>query len=88
LIVALHDLIRDHNLVWKNGVVLERESTRAEVIEDYHKRKIALRIAGADRRALLAIVDDRMERIHRSFPGLQYEKFLPCNCDTCGKSNA
>ena len=36
-IVALNHLIADQNKVWKSGVVLEREETKAEVIEDYPK---------------------------------------------------
>ena len=38
-IVALNHLIANQAMVWKSGVVLEREETRAEVIEDYAKRK-------------------------------------------------
>jgi GTPase SAR1 family protein len=85
-IVALNHLITDQGLVWKSGVVLEREGARAEVIEDYAKRKISVRVAGGDTRGLLAIVDDQLERIHRSFPTLKYEKYLPCNCPVCQKS--
>jgi len=82
-IVALNHLIADQNMVWKSGVVLEREETRAEVIEDYAKHKISVRVAGRNTRGLLAIVDDQLERIHRSFPPLRYEKYLPCNCEGC-----
>jgi hypothetical protein len=82
-IVALHHLIADQRLVWKSGVILAREGTRAEVIEDYPKRQITVRVGGPDTRGLLAIVDDQLERIHRTFPRLQYEKFLPCQCHVC-----
>ncbi len=84
-IVALNHLIANQGMVWKSGVVLEREESRAEVIEDYAKRKISVRVAGRDTRGLLAIVDDQLERIHRSFPPLKYEKYLPCNCEICQK---
>ncbi len=82
-IVALNHLIADQNLVWKSGVILTREGSRAEVIEDYQRRRITVRISGADSRGLLAIVDDQLERIHASFPRLKYDKFLPCNCEVC-----
>ena len=85
-IVALNHLIVDQQLVWKTGVVLAREGTRAVIVEDYADRKIVVRVAGADARGLLAIVDDQLERIHRSFPSLKYEKFLPCRCPVCTKS--
>lgn len=82
-IVAVNHLIADQGLVWKSGVILARDGSRAEVIEDYPLRKINVRVTGADSRGLLAIVDDQLERIHASFPRLKYEKFLPCNCEVC-----
>jgi internalin A len=82
-IVATNHLIADQSLVWKSGVVLARQGTRAEIVEDYPRRKIAVRVSGADTRGLLAIVDDQLDRIHASFGRLKYEKFLPCNCEVC-----
>jgi GTPase SAR1 family protein len=84
-IVAVNHLIADQGLVWKSGVILARDGSRAEVIEDYPLRKVDVRVAGADVRGLLAIVDDQLERIHASFPRLNYEKYLPCNCEVCRK---
>ncbi|MGC9972542.1 MAG: COR domain-containing protein [Bryobacteraceae bacterium] len=83
LIVALHHRIADQALVWKSGVILERDDARAEVIEDYPRRKITVRVAGPDTSGLLAIVDDHLDLIHRSFPRLKYEKYLPCSCGVC-----
>lgn len=82
-IVALHHLIADQRLVWKLGVILERHGARAEVIEDYLRRKITVRVSGADAQGLLAIVDDQLDRIHGAFHRLKYEKFLPCSCAVC-----
>jgi RocCOR-like putative regulator of kinase activity/TIR domain-containing protein len=82
-IVSVNHLIEDQSLVWKSGVILARDGSRAEVMEDYPLRKISVRVNGADARGLLAIVDDQLERIHASFPRLKYEKYLPCNCATC-----
>jgi len=85
LIVALNHLIAEQELVWKSGVILERDSTRAEIIEDYPHRKISVRIAGPDTRGMFAILDDQLDRIHKSFNRLKYEKYLPCNCEECLK---
>jgi hypothetical protein len=85
-IVALSHLISDQQLVWQTGVVLKRDDTKAVVTEDYPGRAILVRIAGADSRGLLAIVDDQLERIHRSFPLLRYDKHLPCSCPVCRAS--
>jgi internalin A len=83
-IVAMHRLIAGGKLVWKTGVVLERDGTRAEIIEQYSERRIRVRVDGADPRGLLSIVDEQLERLHTSFPRLQYERFLPCPCAECG----
>ncbi len=83
LIVALHRLIAGGTLVWKTGVVLERDGNRAEVLEEYAQRRIRVRVSGPDPRGLLAIVDEQLDRLHASFPRLQYEKYLPCPCEEC-----
>ena len=82
-IVATNHLIASEGLVWKTGVILERAGSRAEVIEEYNQRRIRVRVCGADQRGLLAIVDDQLERIHRSFPRLVYDRYLPCPCSEC-----
>ena len=55
-IVAVNHLIADQSLVWKSGVILAREGTRAEAVEDYQRRRITVRVNGIDSRGLLAIV--------------------------------
>jgi GTPase SAR1 family protein len=82
-IVAMHRLIAGGKLVWKTGVVLERDGSRAEVIEEYSQRRIRVRVTGPDPHGLLAIVDEQLERLHASFPRLQYELYLPCPCKEC-----
>jgi internalin A len=83
LIVAMHRLIAGGKLVWKTGVVLDRDGNRAEILEEYSQRRIRVRVNGPDPRGLLSIVDEQLERLHASFPGLQYEQFLPCPCSEC-----
>lgn len=85
-IVATNYLIEDDRLAWKTGVILRKRESRAEVIEDYRQRMIRVRVSGPDPRGLLAIVDDHLERIHRSFPRLKYDRYLPCPCDECAAS--
>jgi GTPase SAR1 family protein len=82
-IVAMHRLIAGGKLVWKTGVVLERYGSRAEIIEEYSQRRIRVRVNGPDSHGLLAIIDEQLERLHGSFPRLQYERFLPCPCEEC-----
>jgi GTPase SAR1 family protein len=83
LIVAMHRLIAGGKLVWKTGVVLERDGNRAEIVEEYLQGRIRVRVTGPDPRGLLSIIDEQLERLHASFPRLQYEKYLPCPCSEC-----
>lgn len=82
-IVTLHHLIADEQLVWRHGVVLAREGSRAEIVEDYARRRIDVRVHGPDARGLLAIVDDQLQRLNAAFPRLEYERWLPCPCADC-----
>lgn len=82
-VVGVHRLIAGENLVWKTGVVLERDGSKAEVIEEYSQRRIRVRASGPAQRELLAIVDNELDRLHASFPRLQYERYLPCPCTEC-----
>ncbi|MGK5681045.1 COR domain-containing protein [Actinoplanes sp. URMC 104] len=85
LIVALHDLI-DGPLVWRSGVVLTHDHGRAELIEEYHRRRLRIRLDGADPRTLLAIIDRELTLIHRSYPEIRFSKLRPCNCAVCQAS--
>ncbi len=82
-IVAMNHLIGADGLVWKTGVILVRDGSRAEVVEEYSLRRIRVRVSGPDPRGLLAIVDDQLERLHASFPRLQHDRYLPCPCVEC-----
>ncbi len=83
-IVSIHHLIADGGkLVWKTGVVLEKNGVRAEVIEEYAQRRIRVRLSGTHPQGLFAIVDEHLERLHASFPRLKYERHFPCPCAEC-----
>ena len=64
-------------------MILVRDGSRAEVVEEYSLRRIRVRVSGPDPRGLLAIVDDQLERLHASFPRLQHDRYLPCPCVEC-----
>ncbi|HJW28451.1 MAG TPA: COR domain-containing protein, partial [Saprospiraceae bacterium] len=67
-IVAMHFCIAEQRqCVWKSGVVLERDDTRAEIIEDYDRREIQIRVAGRHKRDLLTVILHELDRIHDSF---------------------
>ncbi|MBD2411051.1 leucine-rich repeat domain-containing protein [Nostoc calcicola FACHB-3891] len=85
-IVEMHSLIEQQTLLWKTGVVLAKDQTRAEVIEYYYQREIKVRVAGKRKKELLAVIIHELEKIHNSYERLQYQTLVPCNCENCNDS--
>ncbi|MEH1968810.1 COR domain-containing protein [Nostoc sp.] len=85
-IVAMHELMNKQQCVWKSGVVLSKDQTKAEVIEYYGKREIKIRVSGRHKRDLMTIVTHELDKIHDSYNRLKYNKLIPCNCVTCKDS--
>ncbi|MCC5651729.1 leucine-rich repeat domain-containing protein [Nostoc sp. XA013] len=82
-IVETHPWIEQQKLVWKSGVVLNKDQTRAEIIENYNQREIKIRVAGNRTKELMAAITHELEKIHNSYERLQYQILVPCNCETC-----
>ena len=87
LIVALHYQIPPGGPLWRSGAVFEYEGSTAEIIEVYRRRLLTIRIRGGDPRVLLGLIDHQLGIIHRSYPGIRFKKFLPCDCETCATSS-
>ena len=86
-IVAMHQNIEAQN-VWRSGVIIykrEYSNTRAEIIENYGKREIKIRVSGKNKRDLLTITTHELDKIHNSYKHLsgKYQKLIPCNCSIC-----
>ncbi len=89
-IVAMHESI-EAQIVWRSGVIIHKReyaNTRAEVVENYGKREIKIRVSGKNKRDLLTVVTHELDKIHNSYKRLanKYQKLIPCNCNTCGGS--
>ena len=82
IIVALHDLIEPGH-VWRTGAVFAAEQSRIEVVEEYHRRRLLIRLTGDDPRILLDRVDRALDTIHRSYPDIKLVKYRPCDCPDC-----
>jgi len=82
-IVATHELIESQKTVWRNGVVLKKRGSRAEVIAYENKGLIQIRVSGTFRRDLLTIIRSHLDGIHSQYPKLKVEQMVPCNCDVC-----
>ncbi len=85
-IVVMHQYIEQQKYVWKSGVILYKDNTKAEVIEDYGKREIRIRVAGKLTRKLMTEVTYELDKINDSFHELNYQKLIPCNCEACKNS--
>ncbi|MCH8870227.1 MAG: GTPase, partial [Chloroflexi bacterium] len=83
LIVAMHQDIEEQARVWRGGLVLFKDQTRAEVIEDYGRREIRIRVEGLHKKALMTIVTYVLDGIYETFHGLEYDKPIPCKCSQC-----
>ena len=89
-IVATHNFIAKKslkNLVWRSGVVLEKNHTYAEVIEHYDKREIWINIYGQYKKELMTIITYELDNIHSSYKRLLCNKLIPCNCTKCKNSH-
>lgn len=81
-IVVMNSLIWKQN-VWKSGILLEKDKTRAEVIKFYEKREIHVRVVGAHKKELMTIVLHELDKIHATYKRLKVDKLIPCNCTEC-----
>ncbi|MCX5964137.1 MAG: leucine-rich repeat domain-containing protein [Cyanobacteria bacterium] len=91
IIVEMHKRIENVSipnqaLVWKTGVVLTHNNTRAELTENQTYRKIEIRVSGPRPRDLLTLIHDEFQDIHDSYDNLNYDTLIPCNCPTCKPS--
>jgi len=82
-IVETHPRIEDQDHVWKNGVILKDNWARAEIIENYPKSEITVRVSGTNKKPLLEIVRSELWKIHQSYERLDYKELIPCNCSQC-----
>ncbi len=82
-VVMMYRYIENHQWVWCNGVILQREGTRAEVIENLLERRIDIRFSGNNITEFRAIVADTLDEISNSYHQLKYDKMIPCNCNQC-----
>ncbi|MEM9449355.1 MAG: COR domain-containing protein [Cyanobacteria bacterium P01_E01_bin.6] len=85
--VTLYRYIHDHDWVWRNGMVIRRGNTWAEIKEDIHLRRISLRFSGPSIPEFRAVIIDELDKISGSYHRLQYSKMIPCNCKECSNND-
>ena len=82
-VVVMHQYIDQQKYVWKSGVILNKDNTKAEVIEYYGKREIRIRVSGNNKRNFMTVLTNEIDKINNSFKRLKYHKLIPCNCEVC-----
>ncbi|KAB2946425.1 COR domain-containing protein [Candidatus Methanoperedens sp. BLZ2] len=83
-IVRVHQVIERRpdgtQLCWREGVVLQRENTRAFVKVKKIERLIEIKINGDNKRELLAVIRHEFSQINRSIKRIKIDEEIPCNC--------
>lgn len=84
-------IVRTRNLVydktyWKNGVIIQRENTRALVTTDQYSRKLYIWINGNSSSLLLEIIRKELNDIHQSLNYPDVPEKIPCFCQECANS--
>lgn len=87
-IVRMQEYIKDQDLVWREGVILNRSSsTKAEIIQTYGKREFLIRVCGLEKNDFLTIILYNIDKINSTFKNIKVKKLVPCNCAKCIKLN-
>ncbi|MDJ0717994.1 MAG: SAV_2336 N-terminal domain-related protein [Prochloraceae cyanobacterium] len=83
-IVAMSTLIENQNLVWRSGIILNKDRTRAEVIQYYDRRMITIRVSGENKKDLITIIRHELNVIHKYYKDiLKFNEQIACNCSEC-----
>ncbi len=88
LIVRLSENIKD-DLVWKKGLILEKNGAVAEVIQEENRdglKVIDIKVYGSleQRKYLLHEVREEIKKIHgRWFRNISFDEMVPCICSEC-----
>jgi Leucine-rich repeat (LRR) protein/GTPase SAR1 family protein len=86
--VRMHRYINDLEIAWNNGVILETNNTKAEVVSLYAQQEIRIRVQGSETKRFLDIILEEFDKIHSLFEGIQVDRFIPCNCSSCKNKNS
>lgn len=82
-IVRMHQYIKNHDLIWRRGCIIERDGATAEVIERYDLRIISIKISGSNTRDFMTIIAEQIDIINNQYNKIIVDKLIPCNCPEC-----
>ncbi|MEL7424995.1 MAG: COR domain-containing protein, partial [Bacteroidota bacterium] len=82
-LVTEHEKIENDRLcVWRTGAVFCKGDTRVEARQQ-GKNAIELRAQGSKMVELLTILNDTLDELHETTPGIEVERLIPCTCQKC-----
>lgn len=81
-IVRIRNLVYDKTF-WKNGVIIQRENTRALITTDQYSRKLNIWIHGNNGPFLLEVIRKELNDIHQSLNYPDVPEKIPCVCPEC-----
>jgi len=81
-IVRARQLVHEKTF-WKNGVIIQRENTRALIESDQYLKIIKIWINGENAPFLLEIIRKELDEIHNSLNYYDVPEKIPCNCNIC-----
>jgi len=81
-IVRTHNHIKD-KLYWQNGLVLNRDDSKALMISDVFGRKISIQIVGPDKKELLYYIRGEIDYIHSTLNNPEVSEMIACSCSEC-----
>ena len=82
-IVRMHRYVKNTDLAWRSGVVLERQGALALVTETWGSREIVVRAQGVYAKELVTLIAEDFDRMHQRFENLRFKQLIPCNCPAC-----
>lgn len=85
-IVRIRNLVYDKTF-WRNGVIIQRENTRALITTDQYSRKLCVWIHGNNSSFLLEIIRKELDAIHQSLNYPDVPEKIPCICPDCVNSS-
>jgi len=75
--------------VWSRGVVFEYDGVQVKVEEVRKDKRLIFSAKGKDNippGTSLQVIAHQLETIHDGYPGIQFEKIVPCPCVDCKNS--
>jgi len=75
LIIQMYSLFHEHMNFWKHGILIQKDNAVAEINTNMKNKIINIQVtAGPDSNNVIDIIDKEMNRIHKLYKSLSYEK--------------